>query len=175
VSPIIKITASLLIIMSCGMAGLIIAHSYASRPDQLKALIYALKMLETEIAYTLTPLPEALFRVGKRVGGEIGEFFISVGTQLSQENVPTCGEVWDSNLAGLKESACLTPGDLGILRSFGYNLGLSDREDQIKNLKLTQEQLNNHLYSAEKLREKNQRMWRTVGFLAGLAVVFILY
>lgn len=157
------------------MAGLIIAHSYASRPEYIKTLRSALRMLETEISYALTPLPEALNRVGNRIGGPVGYFLISVSVQLSTEYSPTSGEVWESCLAELGTETSLTAGDFDILRSFGYTLGISDRDDQIKNLRLAQEQLKNQEYTAEKLRESNQKMWRTIGFLGGLAVVFILY
>lgn len=135
----------------------------------------ALGMLETEIGFGLTPLPEALNKVGIRIGGCVGEFFAKVIAKLNNEYSLTAGEAWEECLEDLKEEVSLFPGDLDILRSFGYTLGISDREDQIKNLKLAQEQLKTQEHSAEKLQESNQRMWRTVGFLAGLAVVFILY
>lgn len=171
----IKLIASALIVLSGGMAGLIAAHSYASRPQQLKTFRYALRMLETEISYGGTPLPEALLRIGNRTGGCIGEFFVAVSSLLNDKNGPSSGEAWEICLGDLEEEASLSPEDLDILRSFGYTLGISDREDQIKNLRLTQEQLKNQEANAEKLRESNQRMWKTLGFLGGLAVVFILY
>ena len=157
------------------MAGLIVAHSYSSRTEELKTFRSALRMLETEIAYALTPLPEALYRVGNRMGGCVGKFFLSVSLLLTNDQETSSGEAWEACLAGLGGEASLGDVDLDILRTFGYTLGVSDREDQIKNLKLTQEQLKHQEYSAEKLRESNQRMWRTIGFLGGLAVVFILY
>ena len=154
---------------------MMVAHSYGTRPEQLKTLRGALAMLETEISYGLTPLPDALRLVGLHLGGCVGEFFADVSSLLNQDQGPSSGEAWELGLGRLQEVACLTQGDAEILRQFGYSLGVSDRENQIKNLKLIQEQLRNQELQAEKLRDGNQRMWRTMGFLAGLAVVFILY
>lgn len=170
-----KLIASVFIVFSAGAAGVVVANSFALRPEQLKQVRSALGMLETEISYALTPLPEALERVGRRIGGWAGDFFAAVSTYLKDDQGPATGEAWKMALGGLRDEVCLNESDLDILGNFGYCLGVSDREDQIKNLKLVQEQLRNQEYNAEKLREANQRMWRTMGFLGGLAVVFILY
>lgn len=172
---ILKLAASVLIVFSGGVFGLTVAHSYGTRPEQLKTLRGALAMLETEITYGLTPLPDALLGVGHHIEGCVGKFFTEVGTLLNQDQGPSSGEAWEQSLEILREEASLTLGDTEILRQFGFSLGVSDRENQIKNLKLIQEQLRNQEAKAERLRDSNQRMWRTMGFLASLAVVFILY
>jgi len=167
--------ASVLIVFSGGIAGLVVANSYATRPEELKNLRCALGMLETEIGFGLTPLPEALNRVGRRMGGSVGYFFREVAAALNDDCGLSAGEAWEKCLGILKEEAFLSQGDLDILRSFGNTLGVSDRDDQIKHLRLAQEQLSLQEHDAEKLKEGNQRMWRTIGFLGGLAVVLILY
>ena len=171
----IKLAASTMIVLAGGLTGLIISHGYAVRPQQLRTIESALQMLETEIAFALTPLPDALRKVGKRAGGCVGEFFFSVGTLLDSDSARSSGETWEAELENLVSQAFLTSMDADILRSFGYTLGVSDREDQIKNLRLVQEQLRHQEAEADKLRDGNQRIWRTIGFLGGLAVVFILY
>ncbi len=171
----LKLAASVLIVFSGGVFGLIVAQSYGTRLEQLKTFRGALTMLETEITYGLTPLPDALMSVGYHIEGCVGRFFAEVGSLLNQDQGPSSGEAWEQSLGLLQEEAAFTAGDTEILRQFGFSLGASDRENQIKNLKLIQEQLRNQESHAEKLRDNNQRMWRTLGFLAGLAVVFILY
>lgn len=164
-----------MIILAGGSLGLMISHGYGSRPRQLRSIRSGLQMLETEIAFALTPLPDALKKIGDIIGGQIGSFFSSVGISLDGDSSLSSGEIWERELSHLRENAFLTQTDFDILLCFGRTLGASDRDDQTKNLRLVQEQLLHQEAAAERLKEGNQRMWRTVGFLAGLAVVFILY
>jgi len=131
-------------------------------------------MLETEIYYSLTPLPEALSRVGKRFESEIGQFFFQVSQLMTGNEMLTADEAWKKSLNWLKENSFLTESDIDILKNFGFNLGCSDREEQIKHLKLVQQQLLHQEGNAEKEREKNERMWRHMGFWGGLLIVIIL-
>jgi len=59
----LKIAGCLLIISAGSFAGISLARNYARRPGELRNMITALQMLETEISYTATPLPEALTRM----------------------------------------------------------------------------------------------------------------
>lgn len=165
----------MLVILSGGITGIIIAHGYSARPRQLGKIRSALHMLETEIAFALTPLPDALSKTGTRIGGPAGEFFLSVSSSLDGSAVSSSGESWEAGLETLGHQGFLTSSDIDILRSFGYTLGISDREDQIRNLRLVQEQLRLQEAAADREKEGNRKLWRTVGFLGGLAVVLILY
>jgi len=155
--------------------GLMVSHGYAARPAQIRAIRSALQMLETEINYALTPLPEALARVGSRVEGAVGNYFFLVSERLKGENPVTAGEAWIDALKWLVENTTLAESDINILKSFGHNLGNSDREEQLKHLRLTQEHLRHQEIFAEKNREQNERIWRTIGFLGGLLIVIILF
>ncbi|KUK11018.1 MAG: Stage III sporulation protein AB [Clostridia bacterium 41_269] len=160
--------------MTCSFIGLMISYKYALRPMQIKCFRFALQMLETEIYYSLTPLPEALFRVGKRFENEIGQFFLQVSQLITGKDILTADEAWKQSLNWLKENSFLSESDIDILEKFGYNLGCSDREEQIKHLKLVQQQLLHQEDNAEKEREKNERTWRLMGFWGGLLIVIIL-
>jgi len=55
-----KIRSSLLVISACGFLGLEKARRLAARSRELRLLETALKALEAEISYGVTPLPQAL-------------------------------------------------------------------------------------------------------------------
>ena len=65
--------------------------------------------------------------------------------------------------------------DEEILISFGKLLGSSDTEGQIKNIRLTLNQLKMQEEKAEELRKKNESMYRNLGVLGGLAIIIILF
>jgi len=54
-------------------------------------------------------------------------------------------------------------------------LGSSDVEGQIKNIRLTINQLKLQEQKAEELRAKNEAMYRNLGILGGLAIIIILF
>ena len=62
----LKLTGDAMVIL-CSMIGFIIAASYKQRPDTLRNLQAALSMMESEINYGQTPMPEALSRVAKKL------------------------------------------------------------------------------------------------------------
>ena len=171
----IKLLGAFLVISMSGLMGMSISRSFRDRPNEIREIRSALRMLETEIAYVSTPLPEALILVGRRIGSKTEAFFASVGESLMMAGAPPASEAWLQVLDSWLMTTALTESDAQILRTAGLGLGSSDRENEIKKLKLAQEHLRNAEASAERDRERNERMWRTIGFLGGLAVVIILY
>lgn len=68
----------------------------------------------------------------------------------------------------------LTPADKEILQNFGSELGRSDIEGQVAVINLTSELLKRQLAEAEEQSAKKATMYRSVGFLCGLATAIIL-
>lgn len=171
---LLKSIGALLVIFACGWYGLSAAQRYASRPRQLRILSSALLMLETEIVYASTLLPEALRRVGELISPPISMLFRETGELLDGEEGLTASGAWERSLHYLENQTYLTTEDLEILHNFGVGLGISHREEQIKNLRLAREQLAHQEREADRERIKNERLWQTMGFLIGTTVVLVL-
>jgi len=172
---LLKVTGAGLIILSSGFLGLILSHIYQARPAQLKALISGLKLLETEIVYASTPLPQALGRIGERLEGIVKLLFLETATLLREEPGLPAAEAWEEGLKKLKEQGALHWQDLEILKALGQGLGVSGREDQVKNLELAREHLKRQLALAEEVAQRQGKMWRTLGFLLGVTLVLLMY
>ena len=170
----IRLLASSLVIVACGLIGMTVATNFARRPSQLRLIQSALRMLETEIAYGATPLPEALDKIGRACDPPVSVFCQAVRGNLSRATGCTASEAWDAGLRVLAAESALKPGEMDILRVFGRGLGSSDRADQQKNIRLTMEQLKIEEEKAEGER-KQERMWRYLGFLVGLFVILVIY
>ncbi|SMB98592.1 stage III sporulation protein AB [Thermanaeromonas toyohensis ToBE] len=171
----LKLTGAGLVVLSCGFFGLILSHLYQARPVQLKALISGLKLLETEIVYASTPLPQALARTGEQLGGVAGLLFLEAAALLREEPGLPAVEAWGEGLEKLKEQSALHLEDLDILKTLGQGLGASGREDQVKNLELAREHLKRQLVLAEEAAQRQGKMWRTLGFLLGITLVLLMY
>ncbi len=88
---------------------------------------------------------------------------------LSQNEGYTAGEAWE---IALKEwdNGYLKKEDIEILKSFGYGLGNSDVYNQEKNFDLAIELLKRQLSNAEEESKKNEKLYKNIGVLAGLAI-----
>ncbi|MHB1419261.1 MAG: stage III sporulation protein SpoIIIAB [Bacillota bacterium] len=171
----IKFIGAGLVVSGAGFFGVTMARNYARRPWQLRWLQSALQMLETEIAYASSPLPEALDHVARSCHHPIEILFQGAREELKEREGVTVAEAWEAAIKKFQPVSALLSSDIGVLVSFGRGLGRSDREEQLKNLALTREQLRLQEVAAEAERVRSERMWRILGFLVGIAMVFILY
>lgn len=171
----IKLLGGLMIITTCGCLGLTVAWGYRARIEQLRHLNTGLKMLETEIRYTATPLPLALIRVGNQLPGVIAHFFHTVAGVLKADATAGVLVAWERGLKDLQSRGALEAGDLEILRALGSMLGRSEINDQVKNLEITRQLLGQQQLAALELNNRQGRMWQTLGFLLGVTLVLLLY
>ncbi|MCL4516362.1 MAG: stage III sporulation protein SpoIIIAB [Firmicutes bacterium] len=180
-SPLIlKLAGSLMVILATSLLGHEIATAYARRPQQLRLLRTALQMLETEVAYARSLLPEALGMVAARLGGReagsepVAKLFRYCRDELRRGEGLTGGEAWIRAVEKVFAQSALKPRDREILLAFGAYLGASDKEDQIKHLRLAQTQLAQEEAAAWEERRKNSRLYHYLGVSAGLIVVLTL-
>ncbi|MGI6574526.1 MAG: stage III sporulation protein SpoIIIAB [bacterium] len=171
----VKIIGAALIIIACGLFGNSVASAYARRPNLLRSFQTALQFLETEIDYGATPLPEALEKVAWSAGPELELFFFKVREHLLSATGYSIQEAWGIGLDDLSANSVLRTQELEVLAPLGGILGSSNREDQVKHLQLTLQQLK---VAEEKTRDeanRNEKMWRYLGFLLGAMLVLTFY
>lgn len=171
---IVKIIGCILIIGACSYMGFFLGKQFNARLEQIRKLRSSLKMLETEISYSMNPLPEALYKVGMRIPGPVGVLYKYTAGLLEKNLGLPMEQVWRSGLNKLFKESSLKKEELDILDDFGLGLGGSDKEEQLKNLHLTQEHLRIIELNAESDRNKYERMYKTLGVLAGVALVLVL-
>lgn len=171
----LKMSGAVLIVAATSWIGLETAQGFQRRPRQLRDLQSSLQMLETEISYTQTPLPKALEKIARSIKGCVGDFFFIIRNRLINTPGTTLGEAWHKGMEYLQEHSALTASDQQILHNFATTLGISDRQDQVKHLKLVMAQLAAAEIKAWDEKAKNARMFKTLGILGGLAIVILLY
>jgi len=171
----LKLVGAAMVVAASGLSGLAVAGGYSRRPRELRWLRSALQMLETEVAYGATQLAEAMARVANRCDQAVAPLFSRTAAELSAMSGITAAEAWEKSLEGYYPGSALKPQDLSILRNLGSSLGISDRTDQIKHLRLAMEQISSEAAAAGEEAARNVKLWSYLGFLGGLMVVLILY
>lgn len=172
---VLKLIGACMTLGACGSMGLVWAGVHEKRPRQLTALEGALQLLETEITYGATPLPEAMEQVAGRCDPQAAGLFMMTAREFAKMGGVTAAEAWERALGRFFPATALDETDLNILIRFGASLGISDRQDQAKHLKLAMNQLKAAAGRAEAEARKNSNIFKYLGFLGGMLLVLILY
>ena len=167
---ILKGLILMLVFISCILIGNLMAKKYINRVTELKDVKNALNMFETKIRFTYAAVPEVFEDIAKQYKtNTVGKIFENVSELLKEK---TAGEAW---IEGVDKTNCsLTKEDKAILKNLGKMLGKTDLEGQISELKLVNDFLNTQIDLAEQERQKNEKMYRTLGTVMGLGLVIIL-
>ena len=87
----------------------------------------------------------------------------------------TAAEAWYKALDKYYAISALRERDVLILKNLGNALGISDRQDQSKHLRLAAEQLKMECSRAEEEAKRNVKLCNYMGFCGGLALVLLIY
>lgn len=167
------IGAALVLVSSTGL-GFKIARDYRERPRQLRAMMHSLRLLQAEIEYSVTPLPQALGQVAQRSQSPVKHVFETAAQRLEQGDTSVLVAFQDGLTVSRSKSA-YKPEDYEVLDDFLKTLGLSDRVNQSRQLQVTLNRLEGLEREARESQRKNERLWQYLGVLTGLLVVILLY
>jgi stage III sporulation protein AB len=170
----LKILGALMIIFVCVYMGRILSGQLEKRCKLLHDLQQGLLALEREIGYTATPLPKALAIAGQSSGLAVC-VFSEASRKLEQKRGISAQEAWEISLQKAGHELPLLSEDLAILSAFGRGLGLSDIEDQIKRLELSRQRLFVQEEEAHEQYKKLGKVWKNLGWAAGIAIAIISF
>lgn len=169
----LKLIGALLVVLSGTLIGFSQAARYADRTQQIRQLLHMLQRLETEISYGHTPLPDALERAAGGTAGPVAAIFTGTAARLREGGAPlreclkaAVEEGWSATALRMTERSALV--------RLGDTLGISDREDQIKHLRLAAAQIQAEEAGARDEQARYGKMWRSLGFMAALFVVILM-
>ncbi len=172
---LLKMLLNMVIICCSSALGNKLANRYIYRIRDIRTLQICFAKLETEIIYYCTFLPDALENVGKSTRGGVGKFLSQVSANLINKNGSSIEEAWSVALEASKEYLKLIDDDYDVIRTFGCQLGVADRTSQRQLFEILQLQLKKQEKKAEENRDRYERMYRSLGFLSGLAIIIILF
>lgn len=171
----LKIVGAIIVVSATSMLGITFANCHWQRVRELRDLQFALRMLETEIGYTFTPLPIALERIGKKMQTVFKDLFLQTRNFYVKSGELTMEEAWEKALGEIKSRAALKNPQIEVLSELGKCLGVSNKEDQLKYITLTADFLKNEEIAAREAQQKYGKMYKYLGFLGGLVLVILIY
>lgn len=150
--------------------GILISKGYENRVIELKEFKNILNIMKTKMKFTYEPLAEIFRQISKDNETDIEKIFGQMANQLTYYQTK---EVWENCIQNSDIS--IRQEDKDILKKLGKLLGQTDVEGQISEIEVTQSFLDIQIEKAEEEKKKNQKMYKTLGVVAGLVFVIILF
>ena len=169
---VIKTLKYILLLIIFGLStsiGMAIARAYGNRVDELKEFKNILNIMKTKIKFTYEPLGEIFRQIAKDNDTEIEKIFGQMANQLTYFQAK---DVWEKCIQDADIS--IKQEDKDVLKKLGKLLGQTDVDGQISEIEVTENFLDMQIEKAEEDKNKNQKIYKTLGVVAGLVFVIIL-
>lgn len=158
------------IIAAC--IGNLISKKYRSRVDELKSFKEAFNILESKIKFTYEPLGDIFEEISNLFyKNSINSIFIGAKKNMNKLGLK---KSWDNAINSNRKNLSLNNEDVNIIKSLGTMLGKTDVEGQLNEINLSMSFLDTQIAIAEEECKKNEKMYRTLGTIFGLAIIIIL-
>ncbi len=169
-----QVAGAACVVVAASLWGEMKARGLIYRLRQLQQFHQGLRLLDTEISYTATPLPYAFSRIGDRIGGPVGGIFLQASRYMQEGSDKSAREAWVGAIDDNQNATYFTREDRKVMEALGVSLGLTDREGQLQQIQMVSGELEYALEEARRERSKHERMWRYLGVLGGVALVIFL-
>lgn len=157
------------IFLTCSIIGVLKSRKYVYRVNELREFKNALNIFKAKINFTYEPIPEIFEQISESSTSNIGGVFRKASYNM---NFKSAGEAW--NTAMETDILNINTEDRNILKELGKLLGKTDLKGQVDQIELTSSFLDDQIKKAEMEREKNEKMYRTLGMILGLGIVIVL-
>ena len=165
----IKIIFLILIFVSSTFLGIKISKKYYSRVQELKEFQNCLNIFEEKIKFTYEPIPDVFREISEVSKSNVGKIFENASINMK---LMTAGEAWEKSID--ESNTKLTKDDKEILKGLAKMLGRTDLDGQVSEIRLTKKFLETKIKEAEIEKNKNEKLYKTLGATVGLAIVIIL-
>ena len=165
---IVKILLIFTIIFAATSLGVKKAKKYENRERILRESITFFKNLKSEIKYMLSSLPNAIESARVNLDTGLKDVMGLIGTSILQNKI-------DNNMVFENVNIIdeLTFYDKQIIANGVSMLGSSDVEGQENIIENTVDMLMNQYVEAKELRQKNCKLYKTVGIAAGIIIAIL--
>lgn len=161
----VKLVGAVLTAFACGCLGFCMSAMLKTRMTSLFDIVTSLEMLESEINFSINRLKKAFERADKN------GLFKSAAEKIDENGIK---KAWESAVEEHCGRLCITDEDKDILLMLGKNLGKTDTDDQIKNIKYIKTMIASQAKLAEEEYNRLGKLYRNGGVLVGAMAVIIL-
>ena len=163
----------LFFIFACAsLIGVLISKKYKNRVYELKSFKEACNVLESKIKFTYEPLGDIFEEIADIYqNNDISNIFKNISINMKKKDFRLA---WNEAVEKNKQQLNLKKDDINIIKSLGNMLGKTDVQGQLSEINLNMNFLDTQIRLAEEEQHKNEKMYRTLGTIVGLAIIIIL-
>lgn len=165
----IKLIILFIVFVLSNKIGRIIAGKYRYRLEELKEMKNALNIFKTKIKFTYEPIPDIFDEISQTSSQAISNIFSYAREQM---NTKTASNAWKEAVTISENN--LKDEDKQTLNMLSKMLGDSDLEGQVGQIDITINFLDKQIQQAEEEKNKNEKLYKKLGTIMGLAIAIIL-
>lgn len=141
-----------------------------TRTEQCEAFLEFFVYIQNQVGYFLAPTKLMYKNFRSEVLRKTG----FLDALCAHEDDDVYFNVWERALADCKENLMLSEEQYGIVRAFGSYIGKSNEELQMKHLEYYTKAMRTETERQKKQMQKNIKLYRTLGFSAGAAILILV-
>lgn len=170
----LKLIIAISIFIISAYMGFAYGETFKRRRDELKEILKALTILENDIVYGTTPLPEALKNLSNKVCKPLSNFIEAITNRLIKGDVESVYEGAAEEFALIENEFYLYDEDKKIMADFFRSLGELGVYGQEKMFSLAIEGIKMNLKDADESAKKNVKLYRYLGVCFGAMIIIFL-
>lgn len=168
-----KYLGLIIIFISTTALGFKITDNMNVRIISLREIRKMLILLRGEIMYNMSSIDEAFLNTAAKTAEPFSMFMKEVAKEIQKKDGTMFSKIWDEKLRLLAKT-CLTRKDVKALKDFSEGFGCQYKENQVSSFNMYIEELEREIREADKKKDENSRLYRTLGIMSGLFIVIIL-
>ena len=147
--------------------GILKSRSYENRVIELNKFQNALVMFKSKIEFTYEPLKNIFEDISNVIYGDDCNIF-----SYTIQNDNNINESWKKAVDKINSN--FSKNDKEIIKMMGKLLGKTDIKGQVSEIELTKELIQKQIEQAELEKNKNVKLYKTMGIVLGLGICIIL-
>lgn len=161
------------VIAGCTSIGFILSRGYADRLNELNDLSILINILQNKIKFTQLPLQEIFEELGKiKLKTKIHNVFLICSENLKKMKME---KAWEGSIEEGRKFFYLNEEDIEVLNILGSTLGKTDIDGQMNEINEIKERIALQIQQAEKEKNRNSKMYKSLGTITGLGIVILLF
>ncbi len=171
---LLKLTGSAAVLLACTGIGFFAASEVGRRERQLRGLYAAFLLIQGDIRYQKSSLPEAFFTAAGREQGEFSDFFATVSERLYAHETESFERVFCEELHKTCKKSALKRKDIALLEQLSGMCGRMDDNLQVTAIEWYLEQSAQVIKELAQENGEKMALCRRMGILAGIFLLVLL-
>lgn len=165
---LVRIAGGVCIFAASVWLGMTKSYALKKREQYLFDTKAFLNLLEVEIQFSASRIKHTFSKLEKHV--HLNGLLREAAEGLEEYGIRSA---WENAVAS--RAVCLDEADRDILNMLGAELGMTDRQNQIKNIKHIEKLVEKQYESARKKREQLAKLYEGGGVLIGIFMIILLF